>query len=76
MEIDGIEQVTEWELHRERKRKMASPGRPIKYHLNSEQVRKIKRRIASRITSKEICKEFRVHPFAVLRVRRALRAEA
>jgi len=48
-------------------------GRPQLYPLNGTQVNSVKARIARGDTSKSIVEELGIHPFAVLRVRRALR---
>lgn len=50
------------------------PGRPQKYVLTPAQEQRIVDLINNGVTGTEIQKKLKVHEFAVLRVRRALRA--
>lgn len=51
-------------------------GRPQLYPLTGRQENSIKSKIEKGISSTQIIEDLGVHPFAVLRVRRALRAGA
>lgn len=51
-------------------------GRPQLYKLTSRQEQSIRSKIEKKIPSSKIIDEMGVHEFAVLRVRRAMRAEA
>ena len=54
------------------KKASRGPGRPQMYPLTSTQVKRIQKLIAGGTSSKEIAEKLDIHPFAVLRVRRAM----
>lgn len=57
-------------------KKVVGRGRPQMYPLTANQEKSIRSRIEKGQTSREIIAAMGVHEFAVLRVRRAMRAEA
>ena len=56
--------------------KKAGRGRPQLYPLTSNQEKSVRSKIAKGVSSRVICEELGIHPFAVLRVRRQINAEA
>ncbi len=55
-------------------KKQTGPGRPQKYPLTATQEARVRKLIAEGVSSTEIVEKMNIHEYAVLRVRRAIRA--